>query len=232
MLVSLAACADKNEPPDESTSETETTPEEVSSNFFDDAVFIGDSISLDLAYYEAANDVLGEAQFLTAGSLSATNALWSVSDKSVHPKHNGTKMKLEESVPLTGAKKIFIMLGMNDINSVGLENSLENFKTLCSNIHEAAPEAVFYIESVTPRANLGAKNPTKGLTNANITRYNEMLREYAREAGWYFVDVASVMSDSEGYLKKEFCSDPTSMGMHFTPAGCAAWVDYLYTHLT
>ena len=204
--------------------------ERVSPHYFDDVVFIGDSISLGLTYYEASNDVLGKAQFLTAGSLSATNALWPVSDKSVHPRYNGTKMKLEQSVPLTGAKKVYIMLGMNDINNVGIDKAFANFKTLCSNIHKAAPKTVFYIESVTPRANLGSMNPTSGLTNANITRYNKMLARYANEQGWYFINVASVMFDSNGYLKREYCSDPSSMGMHFASKGCAAWVDYLYTH--
>ena len=204
--------------------------ERVSSHYFDDVVFIGDSISLGLTYYEAANDVLGKAQFLTAGSLSATNALWPVSDRSVHPRYNGVKMKLEQSVPLTGAKKIYIMLGMNDINNVGLEKAFENFKTLCANIHKAAPKTVFYIQSVTPRVNLGANNPKSGLTNANITKYNKMLCKYANENGWHFINVASVMFDSNGYLKREYCSDPSSMGMHFANKGCAAWVDYLYTH--
>lgn len=202
----------------------------VSSKYFDDVVFIGDSISLGLTYYEAANDVLGKAQFLTAGSLSATNALWPVSDRSVHPRYKGTKMKLEKAVPLTGAKKVYIMLGMNDINNVGVQKAFENFKTLCANIKKAAPDTVFYIQSVTPRVNLGSRNPRSGLTNANITAYNKMLCKYANEKGWYFVNLASVMFDGNGYLKREYCSDPSSMGMHFTTKGYAAWVDYIYTH--
>ena len=38
------------------------------------------------------------------------------------------------------------------------------------------------------------------------------------------------MFDGNGYFKSEYCSDRSSMGMHFTYPGCAAWVDYLYTH--
>lgn len=201
----------------------------VSSSYFDDAVFIGDSISLGLTYYEAANDRLGNAQFLTAGSLSARNAQWEVSDASVHPRYNGVKMKLEKSVPLTKAKKIYIMLGMNDIAS-GVENSYNNFKTLCENIHKAAPYAMFYVESVTPRVNQGSGGNTGALNNRNITLYNNKLSNLCREKGWYFINVAEVMFDSAGYLKREYCSDPNGMGMHFMPAGCSAWVDYLYRH--
>ena len=55
--------------------------------------------------------------------------------------------------------------------------------------------------------------------------------ELAQRRGWYFVDVASVMYTEDGNsLIPEYCSDPDDMGLHFTEAGCEAWVDYLYTH--
>ncbi len=201
----------------------------VKSAYFDDAVFVGDSISEGLKFYEAANDKLGKAQFLTAVSLSATNALWNVSDRSKHPRLNGQKMKLEQSVPLTGAKKVYIMLGMNDITSVGVDRSAANFETLCGKILAAAPNAQLYVQSVTPRANVQAAD-IGVLNNASITRYNQKLAALCLKHGWYFVNVAEDLFDSSGYLKTAYCSDPNGMGMHFTFSGCAAWVDYLYTH--
>ncbi|MDD6021394.1 MAG: GDSL-type esterase/lipase family protein [Oscillospiraceae bacterium] len=202
----------------------------VSSDYFDDAVFVGDSITLKLSYYEAANDVLGKAQFLTSGSLSATNALMDVSDKSVHPRYKGKKMKLEKSIPLTGAKKVYIMLGMNDINLSGIDGSIENFKKLCKNIKKNAPYVKFYVQSVTPRVAMTSSSTSKSLTNAKIAEYNKKLSKCCDKQGWYYLDVASVMKDSKGNLKKEYCGDPDTLGMHFTNAGCEAWVDYLYTH--
>ena len=202
----------------------------VASSYFDDVVFVGDSISTGLSYYEAANDVLGKAQFLTSVSLSATNALWAVSDRSVHPRYNGQKMKVEDAIPLTGAKKVYIMLGMNDIISVGVDQSVKNFTSLCNKILEKAPDVQLYVESVTPRTNQGAKSDNGVLNNKNITAYNRKLSALCQQRGWYFVNVAEVMFDSTGYLNKSYCSDPNGMGMHFAYAGCKVWVDYLYTH--
>ena len=202
----------------------------VEASYFDDVVFVGDSISTGLSYYEAANDVLGKAQFLTSVSLSATNALWDVSEKSVHPRYNGQKMKVEQAVPLTGAKKVYIMLGMNDIISVGVDKSVQNFTTLCNKILQNAPDVQIYVESVTPRTNQGAKSDGGVLNNKNITLYNKKLSALCQERGWYFVNVAEVMFDSTGYFNKSYCSDPNGMGMHFNYTGCKAWVDYLYTH--
>ena len=201
----------------------------VDKSYFDDVAFVGDSISNYLGYYATANGALGNAQFLTSGSLSATNALWEISDKSVHPRYNGVKMKLEKSIPLTKANKVYIMLGMNDI-SYGLDYAFEHYKTLLNNIHKAAPDAMLYIESVTPRVYQGSNMSNPYLNNTNITKYNKMLSSYCRTKGWFFVNVAEVMFDGNGYLKRSYCGDPDGMGMHYLWAGCEAWVDYLYTH--
>lgn len=202
----------------------------VKPSYFDDAVFVGDSISLKLNFYEAANDVLGKAKFLTAGSLSATNALWEVSDKSVHPRYNGKKMKIEDAIALMGAKKVYIMLGMNDINLVGTDQSIENFVKLCNRIKKKSPGVKFYVQSVTPRVAYTSTTTVRSLTNAKITDYNRKLSARCQKEGWYFLNVASVMFDGNGNLKKAYCGDPQGMGMHFTNEGCKAWVDYLYTH--
>lgn len=202
----------------------------VDASYFNDVVFVGDSISTGLSYYEAANDVLGKAQFLTSVSLSATNALWEVSKKSVHPRYNGQKMKVEDAIPLTGAKKVYIMLGMNDIISVGVDKSVANFTKLCNKILEKAPYVKIYVESVTPRTNQGKKSNSGVLNNKNITLYNRKLAALCQKRGWYFVNVAEVMFDKSGYLNRSYCSDPNGMGMHFAYSGCKVWVDYLYTH--
>ncbi len=203
----------------------------VKSSYFDDAVFVGDSISVKLTYYNATYNVLGKAKFLTAGSLGSTNALWKVSNKSVHPRYNGQKMKVEDAISqMKGVKKVYIMLGMNDICFVGENKALENFLTLCDNIKKKSPNVVFYVQSVTPRVKMTSTGTVTELTNEKITHYNRHLSEICRDKGWYFINVASVMFDNTGNLKSEYCSDPSSMGMHFTNEGCKAWVDYLYTH--
>lgn len=87
------------------------TQQVVDGSFFDDAVFIGDSVSLALYYYANDYKVLGKAKFLVQGSYGVTNAVF---DYMLMP-YRGQDMKIEDAVAATGAKKVFIMLGMNDI---------------------------------------------------------------------------------------------------------------------
>ena len=215
-----------------------TASDRVVSSYFDDAVFIGDSVSNKLRLYVTAQrqtsaDYLGKAQFLTAGSLGSHNALWDISRKdAVHPSYEGKRSLLEDSVAAMGAKKVYIMLGMNDIGLYGVDDSITSMETLAQRILTKSSDAKIYVQSVTPM--MEAFEQTK-LNNDSIAEYNQKMLELCQKNGYYFVDVASVMKDENGNLIAEYCSDPYAdqsgnMGIHFTDAGCKIWVDYLYTH--
>ena len=88
----------------------------------------------------------------------------------------------------------------------------------------AAPEVEFYIQSATPICE-GAERGA--LTNENLKVYNQMLVEMCQELGLRFVDVASVLRDENGYLPREYCSDPDGMGIHLTDLACQLWLGYL-----
>lgn len=201
----------------------------VDGSYFDDAVFIGDSISVMLSYYNAATKSMGKAQFLASGSLGSGNALWSVSSESVHPSYKGEKMRLEQSVPLTGAKKMYIMLGMNDIAVYGTEGAANKLTTLIENILAEVPDMQVYVQSMTPITTT-SKIYSKKHNPVRIKEYNEILADICQQKGWNFLNVASVFADENGYLIQDYCSDSDDMGIHFTFAGCEKWVDYLRSH--
>lgn len=206
----------------------------VSDSYFDDAVFIGDSVSLKLDRYTMQQrnsnpNFFGKAQFLTAGSMGSGNALAAPSDDSIHPLFNGQKMSLADSVQASGAKKVYIMLGMNDMAIYGVDGAVDNMETLIGTILAKTPDATIYVESATPL--VASQNFSEHkLNNTNLDAYNKKLSALCQSKGWYFVNVWSVVNDGNGNLKDAYCSDPDSMGIHFTDAGCGAWIDYLYTH--
>ena len=202
----------------------------VSASYFDNTAFVGDSVSLKLSYYAAATGALGNAQFFTAGSLGAGNALWEVSDESVHPSYQGVKMLVEDCIANSGADTVYIMLGMNDIGLYGIDDTIENYKTLLGNIKAKAPDVNIVVQSMTPMTDTSTIIG-EDLNNENIKVYNNRLLTLCQENGWAFVDVASVMYDEQGVnLNRDFCSDPDGLGVHFTEAGCEKWVEYLSTH--
>ena len=207
---------------------------EVPYSFFNDAVFVGDSVSLKLNLYVSAqrktdSNFMGTAQFLTPGSYGTGNELKELgSDNSVHPSYNGTEMYLADAIQSMGAKKVFIMLGMNDIAVYGNDGAVKNMETVLTQIKEKNPETSIYVQSMTP---IVGTAQTSSLTNENLNIYNAGLKTMCEQNGYTYLDVASVMKDSEGNLKREYCSDPDNMGVHFTDEGCKVWIDYLRTHI-
>lgn len=208
---------------------------QVADAYFNDAVFIGDSVTLKLKYYvqqgrQSYASLLGNAQFLCAGSMGSGNAMEAVSDSSIHPSFRGQKMTLEDSVAAMGAKKVFIMLGMNDIAVYGPEQSAQNMMQLIARIKAKSPDAQIFIQSATPKM---TNNPSHKLNNNTLFEYDLKLYELAKtmeSQGVYFVDIAYVMRNAEGNLPADYCSDPEDQALHFTDIACQQWIQYLYTH--
>lgn len=198
----------------------------VDASYFNDAVFIGDSVSMMLDYYNMATSCFGEATFLTSGSLSAGNALWALDNpKSVHPTFRGQKVSLADGVAMSGKKKVYIMLGVNEIGWSGPQGSIDSLKAVVDTIVAKTPDVQFYMQSVTPLSFDRGK-----LNMGTVNQYNALLSELCKERGWYYLDVASVFKNEKGYLIPEYCSDLNDMGIHFNNEACKIWAEYLYTH--
>jgi len=208
---------------------------QVDDSYFNDAVFIGDSISYGFELYvteKRANGetVLGEAQFLTSGSLSYGNSLWDVSDESVHPTYNGEKMKLEDAIAQIKPGKIFILLGTNDVALYGVEQTIANADTEISRMLEASPGAEIFIMSTTPKYSPAESNVDGALNNADIDALNVAMRQFAVEKGYNFMNIAPLFKDETGGLATDYCSDKEGMGIHFTSAAYDIWLDFLYSY--
>lgn len=190
--------------------------ENVDASFFDDAVFVGDSISLKLSYDTSGK--LGNAQFLVQGNYGVGNAIYDVLPTTYRGQ---TYENLEDAIAATGAKKLFIMLGMNDIGLYGIDTTIENWGTLIELIRGACPDIEIYIQSMTP---VWTGGEVGGLNNPNVNEYNAKLRVFAAENGCGFIDVAPYMRDATGGLATDYCSDEY---VHLTDAGVAVWIKAL-----
>ena len=203
----------------------------VPDSWFDDAVFIGDRVTAQLAAYVENQrltnpTLLGGATFLATDSLSCGTALAPVSETSAHPTVNGEKMSLEDAVYMLDARKVFIMLGTNDLAAYGVEGSVSNLSRMLTLIREKTPDAQIYIQTVTPRAATSASLPS----NQSLFEYDLALYKQSITAGLRLVDVAYVMRDEAGTLSMDYCADPQGTGLGLNDDACAEWISYLYTH--
>ena len=202
---------------------------EAPQGYFDRTVFIGDSISLMLKAYCASTGALGQAQFLCAGSMSATNMLTG-QILPEYPAGSGEKPPIQQSVAATGASVVYIMLGMDNMGYLGTDRALSDLTKIVANIKEAAPNVTIVMQSVTPMAD-SSTSYSQTLNNDVIDEYNTKLQALCQEQRWYYLNVSEVFKNENGFLIKDYCSDYGKMGMHFNYKGTAVWVDYLKTHV-
>lgn len=203
--------------------------EAVDASWFDDAVFVGDSVTETLKMYAASTGELGDAAFLSSVSLSARNALSPLTEKSKHPTYNGVKMTVEDGVAASGAKNVYILLGVNSLAD-SVKVNIDALTKLVERIKEKAPDVNIIIESVTPLIE-GSKRADKDLNNQKILDYNAEVRKLCEENEWYYLDIAEALQDENGYLVRDYCGDVKSMGLHLNTAGARVWAEYLLTHV-
>ena len=226
--------------PTESTESTESTaptkpPKEPVDlvQFFSESAFIGDSVTLALRNYCITNTVIGRPTFLCAGSYAVRHAIVDPdpgNQNIVSITYQNTAMRPEDALKASGVKRVFIMLGMNDI-AFGVDYTMNNWKTLIKNIRSECPDIEIYIQSATP---IHANNDKDGykLNNANMDIYNQKLEVFCAENDCYFVSIAPLLKDENGDLANSYCSDPKSQGCHLTQAGVLVWIQALQDYVS
>ncbi len=190
--------------------ETEAATDEITEAeidaYFDNSVFVGDSVLQGFRNYAMARSDtwLGRLQFLASVSFSTYNALRPVTSKSLHPVYQGEKRLVEDSIALMGAKKVFLFFGLNDINITGIEGTCANYIELVNRIKAKSPDIEVHLMSMT----YTVRGKSKGnLYNDNVRRYNEAMKNLAIAQGWGFVDVANPLADENGDLRSSYSSD-------------------------
>lgn len=199
----------------------------VDPSYFDDVVFIGDSISNMFKICELSDNALGNAEFLCATSLSPYNALWDIdAPNNKHPIYKGKKVRIPEGVKLTGRKKVYIMLGSNGVGGGRSQPNIECLKQLVDQIKALVPDATFFMQSLTP-VTTKCKNPKQ----TDVNKFNADLSKACKKYGWYFIDTAASLYGKDGYLPMKWCAEWDPQYMHVNQTGYKHWAKYILTHV-
>lgn len=206
--------------------------DKVDDSFFDDTVFVGDSIMQGIEEYvrlkrQSNSKFLGKAQFLSMWGMSARNALWEISEESRHPIYEGERTSVEDAIgKMDGVKKVYLMLGSNDILLTDTQEHLENYQALLQLIRQQSPQVDFYIISITPNTDISELEPN----NTEIFSRNMDLIEWCAVYGYEYVDLAYALRNETGGLPTEWCVDTGGQGRHLNEDGIDAVWEFLYTH--
>ena len=172
--------------------------------YFTNSIFIGDSLVVGYREYLARykDSPVSPATFLAASSYTAAHALNEEDD--LHPLFRGKKQPVWDNISETGAKRVFIMFGTNDLVVEDAARASEDVLALVDKIQEKTPGVEIHIISMTPvygDVNKGALN------NPTIDVFNYYLLQGAMDHGAGYLDINTPLKDENGNIREEYCSD-------------------------
>lgn len=193
--------------------------------YFSNSVFIGDSVLQGFQIYvkNRGTGYLDGTKVAGVVSYSLTAAIQSSSK--YHPLYKGKHIPPQQYVRAIGAKKVFLSFGINDLHgSSDVTGVYNKYMKLISNIRGSNPGVKIHILSTTP--------PMKGSENyvnyaKNIRALNMKMRAYCDATDAEYIDTASYISTSEGYLRSDLCSDKF---VHQTMEAYSIWDKVLRTY--
>lgn len=193
--------------------------ERVRTEYFNDAVFVGDSITTGIEGY----GVLPDSNVVATIGVNLTNII----DEKAYEVGPGNKITFLDAIDKVGPQKIYVMLGANGLAFLTPEQTVSYYEKFVDALISRNPDAVIYVQSILPIHEAKFATKYQGeLTNAKIRETNSLLLEMAARKQIYYLDVAEVFKDSDGGL----AGDATADGLHFNTAYYTKWIDYLKSH--
>lgn len=137
-------------------------------------------------------------------------------------------MKRLDQITSGHPRKIFLLIGINDVShGLTVDQLTQRYSDLVRAIREKSPETRLYIQSVMPINNdFGVYKGLKG-KEYTVVEFNKRIKGIAEENGLDYIDLWTVLSDSNGKLQKRFTND----GLHLTGPGYKAWTGAIERYL-
>ena len=189
-------------------------------DFFSKAVFIGNSTSEGLTTYFNSKGKKYLGGPLVAAKVSYTFNSDKAKLNGYMLKYKGSQLQAKALVKKAGSKYALIMMGTNDLVGTSASSVAKKYKSYIEGIQKENPGVVIYIQSTTPRR--GSKN-IKNLNNDKINELNKLMKSYAdSKSNVYYIDISTPLKDSDGNMKKSYCSDGY---VHLNMKGYKTWVN-------
>ena len=170
---------------------------EVEEDYFDDALFIGDSRCVGMQLYSGINN----ATFFCKEGMTCYDML----EKHISVEGYGNK-NLKELLKKKDFGKIYLEIGINEMGRGGIDGFIKQYQECVEEIQKLQPEAKIFFLSIM-KIRKDRSDTDEIFNNRRIRNRNERLEQLAGEMGCYYVDINEYVEDSNGDLKKEYTYD-------------------------
>lgn len=204
-------------------------------SYFNDSLFVGHSVMVHFNTRtsswrtKVSPDILGDALFCCTSSFSFYNNEHQTPETpdNVLPKYRGSAYNIEELPAATGRGTVYLgLMGLNDLGMVGTADNCaqlvaeEVFRCIEA-IKTNSPDTKVVVLAATYLTR--DKSYTK-LNNHNMSLLNNYVLDYCNTNGIDFIDVATPLTDGDGYLASVYSIDSYC---HLTERAYYIWMDVL-----
>lgn len=191
----------------------------VSDDYFDNALFLGDSRTVALQ----ANSFIPKKNTFAVNGISHVTYLTQQFTDEV----TGVTGDVFSIVKKRKPDKIYVALGVNGVAFIEKNTFLSRYEELIDGLMEASPESKIIIQCILP---VNENNYTGGNPNLNNNTIDNMNRELLRLAerkGIFYLDISYVLKDENNRLATTYDSGD---GLHFSFTGYSAVYDGICRH--
>jgi len=219
---------------DTQTAETDSETPPDPALYFQNTLFVGDSILEGVARYVRAQrkedpDLLANASFLTDTSgIRTADLLGDITDGRILYLHKGKAQEL--SVILSDRKpdRVILFLGMNDLAwGFTVRETVERYDRLLTSLSDSFPDMPVTVMTVTPKIASSylpwyCRNPE--FDSELLNTLAAELRALCEKKQIPCMDANAALRDESGNLPADYCSDGY---VHLSTSGAAALTDAL-----
>ena len=191
--------------------------------YFDDTIFMGDSLADGFKDYAAWM------------SLKDTNTLY-LTQRSMTPRSflqpgamvdagKAGVVDVWATIADRQPGEMYITLGTNALMAMEPEEFIQSYYQLVAKIRTTSPATTIYITTIPPTSSGYAAKEAR-LSKERIQQANELIAKMCREENLTLINLYDVLMGPDGYLNEEINSD----GIHMTPEGYKMWLNYLIEH--
>lgn len=187
----------------------------VTEDYFNDAVFIGDSRTVGISEYSGIEN----ATFLCKTSLSIYDY--------TKPKitYNDKTTSIQEVLQNEKFGKIYLMVGINECGYGTPESFYELYREVVEDIRKLQPDALIFIEGNLLVTEYKSES-NESITNENISSRNDLIATLANQKDTFYIDINQSSLCEDGALIPDFTWDQ----IHIKAQYYEVWKDFLLDH--
>ncbi len=191
----------------------------VGDDYFADAVFIGDSRTVGLYEYGGLEET---STFYASTGLTVYKLFDS---RIVSVPEQKRKITVEEALQRNSFKKIYLMIGINEMGTGTVETFTGKYKEAVEKLLELQPDAILYIQAILK---VTEERSSQGdyITNEGIEARNEALAGLADNVRVFYLDANPAICDETGGMAADYTFD----GVHLKAQYLELWKDFLKAH--